>query len=189
MSTFRRNCVLGTLLTCLFFIPASAQTNTSAIAGVVTDDTGSVLPGAAITATQVGTGQVHSVTTSANGEYVIPQLPPGRYDLKVSAKGFDTALASNVTLEIAQRARLDFTMKVGALSQEVQVTAQAAIMDTDTASLGQTISQRTIRDLPLNGRNYLTLGSLSPGVVPRFLRRKGRQASSRRQPAGLIEAS
>ena len=88
--------------------------------------------------------------------------------MKVGAQGFQTALASGVTLDVAQRARLDFTMKVGQLSQQVEVTARAAVMDTDTASLGQTIEQRTVNDLPLNGRNYLTLGSLSPGVVPQI---------------------
>ena len=145
---------------------ASAQTNTSAIAGVITDETGATVPNATVTVTETATGQVR--TTTASGEYVVSQLPPGKYDVKVSAAGFQTGLASGVTLDVAQRARLDFTMKVGQLSQQVEVTARAAVMDTDTASLGQTIEQRTVNDLPLNGRNYLTLGSLSPGVIPQI---------------------
>lgn len=166
MSVLRRevfSCILSVILSAGW---ALAQTNTSAIAGVITDETGATVPSATITVTETATGQVR--TTTASGEYVVSQLPPGKYEVKVSAPGFQTALASNVTLDVAQRARLDFTMKVGALSQQVEVTAHADIMDTDTASLGQTIEQRTVNDLPLNGRNYLTLGSLSPGVIPQI---------------------
>ncbi len=168
MFRFSGKLLTGALLALLSITWASAQTNTSAIAGVVTDETGGVVPSATVTVTDAGTGQVRTTSASTTGEYVVPQLPPGKYDVKVSARGFETALASGVTLEIAQRARLDFAMKVGALSQQVEVKAHAAVMDTDTASLGQTIEQHTIRDLPLNGRNYLTLGSLSPGVVPQI---------------------
>src|SRR5581483_11454758 len=138
------------LLAVLCAVGASAQTNTSAIAGVITDESGGAVPSATVTVTDVGTGQVRTTTASASGEYVVPQLPPGRYDVKADAKGFQSGLASSVTLQIAQRARLDFTLKVGALSQQVEVSAHAAVMDTDTASLGQTITQRTVTDLPLN---------------------------------------
>jgi hypothetical protein len=168
MSGFCKRASINVLLGFFSITWASAQTNTSAIAGVVTDASGSVIPGATITATEVGTGQVRTSSASASGEYVIPQLPPGKYDVKAEAKGFESSLASGVTLVIAQRVRLDFTMKVGAISQQVEVSAHAALMDTDTASLGQTITQRTVNDLPLNGRNYLTLGSLSPGVIPQI---------------------
>jgi hypothetical protein len=114
----------------------SAQTNTSAIAGQIKDATGGSVASATVTVTELGTGQARTSTASVDGEFVVPQLPPGRYDVKVEAKGFQTALASGVVLEIAQRARLDFTMKVGALSQQIDVSARAAVMDTDTASLG-----------------------------------------------------
>ena len=168
MSSFSRKASIPVLLGFLSISWASAQTNTSAIAGVITDETGSVVPSATVTVTELGTGQVRTSSASASGEYIVPQLPPGKYDVKVKAKGFETSLASDVILQIAQRVRLDFTMKVGALSQQVEVSAHAAVMDTDTASLGQTITQRTVNDLPLNGRNYLALGSLSPGVVPQI---------------------
>jgi hypothetical protein len=168
MLLFRRFASIGILLGSLSIPWASAQTNTSAIAGVITDESGSSVPAATVTVTDLATGQVRSSKASASGDFVVPQLAPGKYDVKVEAQGFQTSLASSIALEIAQRARLDFVMKVGALSQQVEVSARAAVMDTDTASLGQTIEQRTIRDLPLNGRNYLTLGSLSPGVIPQI---------------------
>jgi hypothetical protein len=167
MLILRREALVAGILSAILSVGwASAQTNTSAIAGVITDESGAIVPSATVTVTETATGQVR--TTSASGEYVVSQLPPGKYEVKIAAPGFQTALASGVTLDVAQRARLDFTMKVGALSQQVEVTARAAVMDTDTASLGQTIEQRTVNDLPLNGRNYLTLGSLSPGVIPQI---------------------
>jgi hypothetical protein len=167
MFSLRREALVSGVLCAILLVGwASAQTNTSAIAGVITDETGALVPSATVTVTETATGQVR--TTSASGDYVVSQLPPGKYEVKVAAQGFQTALASGVTLDVAQRARLDFTMKVGQLSQQVEVTARAAVMDTDTASLGQTIEQRTVNDLPLNGRNYLTLGSLSPGVIPQI---------------------
>ena len=154
---------------CLFAaISLYGQVNTSSIAGLLTDESGAVVPHATITVTQEGTGLVRTVTNSDSGEYVVPQLPPGRYSVKVEAAGFQSAVANNVALDIAQRARLDFTLHVGAVSQQIEVTGRAEVMDTDTASLGQTIERRTVQDLPLNGRNYLTLGSLSPGVVPQI---------------------
>jgi hypothetical protein len=144
------------------------QVNTSSIAGLLTDESGAIVPHATITVTQEGTGQVRTVKNSDSGEYVVPQLSPGRYSVKAEASGFQSAIANNVSLDIAQRARLDFTLHVGAVSQQIEVTGRAEVMDTDTASLGQTIERRTVQDLPLNGRNYLTLGSLSPGVVPQI---------------------
>jgi hypothetical protein len=145
-----------------------AQVNTSSIAGLLTDESGAVVPHAKITVTQDGTGLVRTVTNSDSGEYVVPQLSPGRYSVKAEANGFQSSVANNISLDIAQRARLDFTLHVGAVSQQIEVTGRAQVMDTDTASLGQTIEGRTVQDLPLNGRNYLTLGSISPGVVPQI---------------------
>ena len=168
MSRFCRQLLIGLVLSVISTGWVLAQTNTSAIAGTIKDESGSVVPSATVELTDLATGQVRTTTASTSGEYVVPQLPPSKYSLKVSAQGFEVSVASGVTVEIAQRARLDFTMKVGTLSQQVEVNAHAIVMDTDTASLGQTIEQRTIRDLPLNGRNYLTLGSLSPGVVPQI---------------------
>ncbi len=158
-----------------------AQINTSAIAGVITDETGSAVPNATVTVTQASTGLVRKVQTSEAGEYVVPQLAPGRYEIAVEAKGFQPAAARNVDLAIAQRERVDFSLKVGAVSEQVNVEAHAEIAETDTASLGQLINTRTIQDLPLNGRNYLTLGALSPGVVP--------QIPSSQGPASFVAAT
>src|SRR5216683_2340775 len=106
-------------------------------------------------------------TTNETGEYVLPQLPPGRYQVTAEAAGFQKTIIRDVTLAIAQRERIDIALKVGQVAEEVTVSGRGAqLIEPDTASLGQLIERRTIQDLPLNGRNYLTLGALSPGVVP-----------------------
>lgn len=175
-----RLCCILSLLALTFTL--SAQVNTSSIAGTVTDSTGAILPGATVTATQQGTGLERSSTTSSSGEFVLPQLPPGRYDISVKATGFQSTLVQNVVLAIAQREVVNVSMKVGQVSEEVTVTAEAAqLKEAETASLGQLIERRVIQDLPLNGRNYLTLGSLSPGVVP--------QIPSSQGPASFISST
>lgn len=148
---------------------APAQVTTSVIAGVVTDESGSVVARAQVTATQVGTGLQREVLTGETGEYVIPQLPPGRYRIEVQASGFQRAVLEDVPLTIAQRAVVNVTLKVGLVSEQVTVSASAApLLESESASLGQVVARRAIHDLPLNGRNYITLGSLSPGVIPQL---------------------
>jgi hypothetical protein len=112
MLNLRRKSVVRLILSAILSVGwASAQTNTSAIAGVITDETGAIVPNATVTVTDTATGQVR--TTSASGDYVVSQLAPGKYEVKVAAAGFQTALASGVTVDVAQRARLDFTLSAG----------------------------------------------------------------------------
>jgi Carboxypeptidase regulatory-like domain len=181
MSRFRPRPLVCLILLANLLPWCISQVNTSSIAGLLTDESGAVVPRATITVTQEGTGLVRTVTDSDTGEYVVTQLPPGRYTVKVEAQGFQASIANNVTLDIAQRARLDFSLRVGAVSQQLEVMGTALVLDTDTASLGQTIERRTVQDLPLNGRNYLTLGSLSPGVTP--------QIPSSQGPASFVSAT
>ncbi|MFN7918864.1 MAG: TonB-dependent receptor [Bryobacteraceae bacterium] len=157
------------LATGLLAMLALAQTNTSSIAGLITDSTGAAIPGATVTVRQPATGFERQTTSSSAGEYVMPQLPPGKYEISAKATGFQGTLVQDVSLAIAQREVVNITMNVGQVSEEVTVSAQAAqLKETETASLGQLIERRVIQDLPLNGRNYLTLGALSPGVVPQI---------------------
>ena len=144
----------------------SAQVNTSTIAGIVMDESGSVAPNVEVTAVQEATGLTRKTHTNETGEYVLPQLPPGRYQVTAEAAGFQKTIIRDVMLAIAQRERIDIALKVGQVAEEVTVSGSAQLIEPDTASLGQLIERRTIQDLPLNGRNYLTLGALSPGVVP-----------------------
>jgi hypothetical protein len=167
MSSLRLPLVL-TCLAIFFTIPVQAQVNTSTIAGVITDQTGSVVVNAKVVATYLATGQQRESLTNSLGEYVFPQLAPGAYRVNVTAPGFQTAIVESLTLNIAERSTLDISLKLGLISEEVSVTAAAPLLEQETASLGQVIVRKAINDLPLNGRNYITLGSLSPGVIPQL---------------------
>ena len=150
-------------------LPLAAQVNTSTLAGLVKDETGSAVPNAKVTATILATGQQRVVNTNEAGEFVIPQLAPGGYRLNVTSPGFQTAVVDNITLNIAGREIINIDMKVGQVNDQVTVEATSApLLEQETASLGQVITRKAINDLPLNGRNYITLGALSPGVIPQF---------------------
>lgn len=168
---FMKTCrVFCQVLSAIFLLglPLGAQTNTSTIAGVVTDETGAAVPGAQVTATLSATGQQREASTNTAGEFVVSQLGPGLYKLTVSRNGFQTAVVDNLTLNIAERATVNVPLKVGQVSEQVTVTGTAPVIEAETASLGQVVTRRVINDLPLNGRNYLTLGALSPGVIPQL---------------------
>jgi hypothetical protein len=168
MSRIRR--FFSQVVAALFLVSLSltAQTNTSTIAGVVNDESGAPVPGAQVVAVLMSTGQQREAGTNNAGEFVVPQLGPGVYKLSVTKAGFQTAVVDNLTLNIAERATISVPLKVGQISSEVTVTGTAPTIEAETASLGQVVTRRAINDLPLNGRNYLTLGSLSPGVVPQL---------------------
>jgi hypothetical protein len=114
-------------------------------------------------------GLQREAASNENGEFVLPQLPPGRYKLSATAQGFQTSVAENIVLSIAERAIVNLSLRVGAVTEQVTISAAAApLLEQETASLGQVITRRAINDLPLNGRNYITLGALSPGVIPQI---------------------
>lgn len=147
---------------------AHGQVNTSTIAGSVQDESGSFVPNAKITATMESMGLQREAVTNESGEYVIPQIPPGVWKLSVGASGFQTAVVEKVTLTIAERAVINVRLKLGAVTEQVTVSASAPLLEQETASLGQVVTRKAINDLPLNGRNYITLGALSPGVIPQI---------------------
>lgn len=167
------HCLKHTLTICFFIVltalSANSQINTSTIAGVVRDDTGAVVPNAKVVALLVATGQQREAVSDSNGEFVVPQLSPGVFRINVTATGFQTAIIESLSLNIAERATVNVTLKVGQVNEQVTIEATAApLLEQETASLGQVINRRAIADLPLNGRNYITLGSLSPGVIPQL---------------------
>jgi hypothetical protein len=149
-------------------LPTYAQVNTSTISGTVTDESGSAVPNAKVTTTIIATGQQRDGVTNGVGEFVLPQLAPGAYRIAVTAPGFQTGVVESLTLNIAERASINVVLKLGQVSEQVTIEASAPLLEQETASLGQVITRKAINDLPLNGRNYLTLGSLSPGVIPQL---------------------
>ncbi len=154
-----------TLLLGTIIATSSAQTITGTITGTITDPTGAVITGAKITATNTQTGVRTTTVSNESGAYVLPFLAIGRYSVTVEARGFKTANIQPFGLEVAQTARVDVRMQVGEISQTVDVTDVAPVLQTDTTHTGDTISSAKASTLPLNGRNFVALSLLIPGAV------------------------
>ncbi len=137
---------------------------TAAVTGRITDSSGAVVPGARVTVQAVESGLETSVETNAEGYYSIPSLPPGNYLLTVNKAGFVPIRQPNLTLIVQQVARLDFTLKVGGVTETIEVSAQAVLLESETSTLGQVVHGRQIVELPLLGRNPYALAGLVPGV-------------------------
>lgn len=154
------------LMTCLVgWAPrSSAQTPTGTLQGTVTDPTGAAVPEATVTITNSGTNETRTLKSDSTGRYVQPFLTPGTYTVAVQASGFRTAKEDNVKIDISQNRSVDFALVVGQISEQVEVHGTQAPLDTNSATLGQVIAQRTVVDLPLNGRNPLSLAELVPTV-------------------------
>jgi len=143
---------------------AFAQTAT--LDGVVTDSTQAVVVGAKVTVMNLETGLRRETHTNETGSYTFTMLPVGRYRLEASLTGFNTQSTPEVKLDVDQVVRLDFLLKPGAVSETVEVTAAAALLDSETSTVGQVISNKSIVEMPLNGRNYLSLATLTAGTSP-----------------------
>ncbi len=154
--------MLGILLAC---IPADAQVNFGRILGSVTDPSGAAVAGATVTVTNVATNVSRTLTTDSDGAYVAAALPPGTYSVRASATGFKTAEHQGALVEVGRDMRVDAALELGATTQTVTVTEAVPLVDTTSATLGGTLSNQTINDLPLNGRNFQNLITLRPGVM------------------------
>jgi hypothetical protein len=164
MGTLRK--FLGLALLILAGWTAAAQQITGSIRGTVIDPTGAVVRGASVSATQFETGLVRAATTDNNGAYILLELPVGHYQLQVEAKGFEKYLQQGITLNVNETASIPVHLVVGAESQQVEVMSDAQLIQETVTSLGKTVQEREVLDLPLNGRNFTQLGVLQPGVLP-----------------------
>jgi hypothetical protein len=144
---------------------AIAQEVTAAVNGQVTDPSGAVIANAAVTATDVNRGSKFTTKSDAAGEYNLPRLPVGTYTVQAEAPGFDTILQSAFTLVLNQTKRIDFTMRVGKVSQVVSVNASSPVLQEETTEISTVIDATTNVALPLASRNYLQLTLLAPGVT------------------------
>jgi hypothetical protein len=162
-----RRCIL-----CLFLLiilgcgEALAQTFQGSLTGTVTDPTGAVVPDAVVTIQEMDKGFSRSVTTQADGSYEIPLLPPGRYHLTAEKPGFRKFDRSSLPLLVNQHLREDITLTVGQLGEVLVVEASPITLETQTSSVGTTIDAQKVNEIPLNGRNFLELALLVPGVSP-----------------------
>ncbi len=141
-----------------------AQLPTATILGVVKDSSGGVVPAASVTARNVDTGQSRSDTTGADGSYRFNALPVGNYEVRVEHAGFQAALRTGLTLTVTQEAVVNFELQVGTTSQTVEINSEAPLVDTTSGSLGGLVNEEKVANLPLNGRNYVDLSLLQPGI-------------------------
>ena len=143
-----------------------SQTASSLIEGTVSDSTGAAVPAAKVTATLANTETSYSTVTNSNGNYVIPNIRPGRYNITFEQASFKRAVRTGVLIEVNQSAHVDATLQVGEVKESITVAADVTNIDTYTAAINETVDSRRIVDLPLNGRQALQLQTLLPGVVP-----------------------
>ena len=144
--------------------PARAQ-STAALSGSVTDPTGAAVPNATVVARNVATGVETSLTTDSSGAYLFPSLPIGSYRLEVTATGFNKAVLADLTLQVATSITRDIRLEVGQVTQQVEISADAAAVETATTGLGQVINDKTVQEIPLNGRHFTDLTLLTTGTV------------------------
>ncbi len=152
------------LFIALAALPLAAQ-NFGEITGTVSDSTGAVVGGAMVTVINTANNQVRRVATNDTGNYSAPFLVPGLYNVSVENAGFKVASRQGIDLQIGSAARIDFRLEVGELGQQVEVAGGAPLLTTESTALGTVIENRRIVELPLNGRNYLQLVTLSPNVT------------------------
>jgi len=145
--------------------PAMSQLPTATILGAVKDSSGAIIPGVAITAKNLETGLTRTTVGSEDGSYRFSALPVGAYEVRAEQPGFRTEVRSGLTLTVSQEAVVNFTLQPGALDQTVVVTEEAPLVNTTSGALGGLVDERKVSELPLNGRNFIDLTLLQPGVT------------------------
>jgi len=145
--------------------PARAQVAAGEITGLVKDQAGAAVRGATVTVTDISTNRQRVVTSSAQGAYAVPSLPPGEYRLDVELTGFRSVRRAGIHLATGEKARIDFDLAVGKISEQVTVTADSPMLRAVTASLGNVVEHEQVVQLPLNGRAFIMLAALAPGVA------------------------
>ncbi len=157
-------------------VQATAQTTSTEVLGTVTDSSGAVIPGARVTLLRVGTGERRLEATDSSGNYSFPLIEIGDYTVSVETSGFKTETKTGITVELQQKARVNFQLEVGAATEKIEVVATGVELKTDDAALGATIDQTQVAELPTLNRNFASLLVLTPGV--QFGTRMGLNAQS-----------
>ena len=142
-----------------------AFAQTGSITGTVKDQSGAVLPGAAVTVTSIGTNAHRDTLTDERGDYNVILLPVGSYNIQAELTGFKTSLAENITLNVNDKLRINFTLQIGGVTEKVIVTSAAPLVQSETSSVGDVVDNQKIIELPLNGRQFESLSQLVPGAV------------------------
>ncbi len=151
----------------VLFVAASlvAQVTTGTVLGIVKDQSGAVLPGATITATNVDTGISRTMVTGSRGEYRLQALSLGNYEIQATMAGFQTGVRKGIELSLGREAAVDFTLQVGNVAEQVTVTGEAPLIETTTATMSGLVDPKQMREIPLNARSFIELVPLQAGAV------------------------
>ncbi|HEX6773200.1 MAG TPA: TonB-dependent receptor, partial [Acidobacteriaceae bacterium] len=172
-------CIVALFVTFCLCACLHAQVNTASLSGLVTDPSGAIVPNATVTVTNQATGYTRTVTTDAAGNYSLQNLPIGQYTARVQGPGFSTT-QENVTLNVAEKGRRDFSLKVGSAQQTVEVQAEGANLSPDDASISTVVGSQTIEQTPLYLRNWDDLLRVVPGVqIARYTQQSGATSAGR----------
>jgi len=170
-NSLRRKSIGLILLTCGLVLiairtqPTFAQGGKATLNGTVTDPTGAVVPETKVTITEMSTTQTRDVVTGTDGGFTAPFLPVGQYSVTVSHPGFKTKTQTGITLTTDQVVTVNISLDVGQVTQSVEVSANAEMINTTTAAIGQIVNSKSVVELPLNGRNPAALAFLAPGAT------------------------
>ena len=149
----------------LFFVGSALAQSTGSIQGTVVDAAGAPVPNAKVTVHSQATAEEHATSTDSAGTYLVPSLPVGSYRIEVKSAGMQTIAANGVDLAVGSTLQQDFTLKVAATSETIEVQAATSLLETSAVSTGAVVNQRTVQEIPLNGRHFVDLALLIPGTV------------------------
>lgn len=158
-------CVAALVTICACTVLGVAQVSTGSIEGLVTDNSGAVVPNASVVVKNVATGIERNATTNGDGLYIAPDLQPGTYQVSVTAPGFANQKANEVILYVGAKRIVNFTLKVGSASEQIEVSEAAVTVDLASSTVRPVVDSKTVQDLPLNGRDWAQLANLQPGVA------------------------
>jgi hypothetical protein len=145
--------------------PVTHAQSTALLNGTVSDASGAAVPSAKVILRNTATSGEWNTQTNGAGLYVFPSVPPGSYQITVTQAGFQTLVVTGLRLDVATSVTKDLQLAVGSVSQQVQVTTEAPLIETSTTGVGQVINSKTVQEIPLNGRHFVDLNLLTPGTV------------------------
>src|ERR1700726_328284 len=161
----RRALLVAVVGSVLSLCPLLYSQSNGSLSGTVADKTGSVISGATVKITSQGTGVTREVKTDESGHYLAPLLPVAFYTIRVESQGFQTTEQKDLRLQVDEKREVDFSLNPASVSSTVEVSATEVAVETTTPTLGQVITAEQVADLPLNGRDFVQLATLTPGVT------------------------
>jgi hypothetical protein len=160
-----RRLTLGLMISALLPLTMRAQLTVGHVTGTITDESGSVIPGAAVTLINSGTGISQRTVSTSTGSYTFEQVDPGTYSLRVEGKGFTTAVTNGLVVHVQATVTQNFQLAIGSVTTQVTVSVATQLLQAQDASVGQEVNEQLVNNLPLVGRDWTTLAHIAPGTT------------------------